>query len=292
MSTDLKGSASRSEYVQVRGLRYHVRRWGEPDAPMLFLAHGWMDLSATFEMVVQGLTPRFQVLIPDWRGFGLSEKDPNGYWFQDYVADLDALADHYSPDQPILLAGHSMGAQISAIFAGLRPKRVRQLAILDGLFLPDGDPSTIAKRYRIWLNAIRSPASSPSYASFDELAGRIQKRHSKLSLESCRFIARCWGVLDDDGMVRLQSDPRHLVDMPRTYSQAESDAIWSCIVAPVLFVDGGESPFHKQLDSAEVSRRRKLFQQREEIVIPGAGHMLHFEVPVELSDALNNFFHD
>ena len=31
--------------MEVRGLRYHVRRWGNRDAPKLFMLHGWMDVS-------------------------------------------------------------------------------------------------------------------------------------------------------------------------------------------------------------------------------------------------------
>jgi hypothetical protein len=37
--------------------------------------------------------------LPDWRGFGLSEWNNDVYWFPDYIADLDALLLHYSPDR-------------------------------------------------------------------------------------------------------------------------------------------------------------------------------------------------
>ncbi len=283
-------TSSSSDFVQIRGLRYHVRRWGNPDAPMLFLAHGWMDLSATFEKVVQHLVRDFQVLIPDWRGFGLSEWDPNGYWFPDYVGDLDALVDHYAPHQSIHLAGHSMGAQIASLYAGLRPNRVDRLAILDGLFLPDGDASTIARRYRAWLNANRKRPSTPTYPDFNQLAQRVKKRHPKIDDEMSHFIARCWGEQGPDGVVKLASDPRHLLEMPRTYSQAESDAIWSCVTAKTLFIDGGDSPFPNGMEPEEMARRRAQFRDRQQIVIEGAGHMLHFEVPDELGAALLAFF--
>jgi len=36
---------STSEFVQVRGLRYHCRCWGQERAPKLFMLHGWMDVS-------------------------------------------------------------------------------------------------------------------------------------------------------------------------------------------------------------------------------------------------------
>ena len=83
--------SSRSDFLRIRGLRYHVRCWGDPRLPRLFLTHGWLDVSATFQPLVLPLLQRWQVLVPDWRGFGHSEWPQDGYWFYDYVADLEAL---------------------------------------------------------------------------------------------------------------------------------------------------------------------------------------------------------
>ena len=246
--------------------------------------------TGTSELERQRLAPRLQVLAPDWRGFGETQWPQDGYWFADYVADLDALVERYSPGQPILLAGHSMGATAVCHFAGLRPERVARLAVLDGLALPDGDPRNILAAYRRWLDAVRSPAHTPSYNSFDELAGRIQKRHPHLHAERCRFIARCWGRQEADGLVRLQADPKHLLNMPRTYLQAESDALWAAITARTLFVDGGASVFRKTLPAEEVARRRALFRDHREVLIDDAGHMLHFEAPEALAARLAEFF--
>ena len=90
-------SNSVSEFIRVRELRYHVRRWGDASAPRVFLLHGFLDVSATWQPVAEGLLPRFQVLAPDLRGFGHTEWPQDGYWFQDYVGDVEAIVDHYSP---------------------------------------------------------------------------------------------------------------------------------------------------------------------------------------------------
>ena len=137
---------------------------------------------------------------------------------------------------------------------------------------------------------MRRGGSTPTYRSFDELAARVQNRHPHLSTERCRFIARCWGRQGTDGRVHLQSDPKHLLNMPRTYLQAESDAIWAQVTAPTLFVDGGASVFRKTLPDGEVRRRRALFRDRREVEIDGVGHMLHFEAPEVLADRLLEFF--
>ena len=50
---DMKPSAS--VFADVRGLRYHLRCWGDPRSPKLFLLHGWMDVSASFQFLVDAL---------------------------------------------------------------------------------------------------------------------------------------------------------------------------------------------------------------------------------------------
>ena len=63
----------------------------------------------------------------DMRGFGRTQRPDDGYWFPDYLADLDALLDHLSPDAPLDLVGHSMGGNIVMLYAGARPQRVRKV---------------------------------------------------------------------------------------------------------------------------------------------------------------------
>ena len=87
---------SRSEFVALRGLNMHFRHWGNPDAPLLFMVHGWMDVAASFQFVVDCLARDWHVIAPDWRGFGLTEYPKvESYWFPDYVADLDAMLEHF-----------------------------------------------------------------------------------------------------------------------------------------------------------------------------------------------------
>ena len=62
---------SESHFHEFRGLTHHVRTWGSPDAPKLFLLHGWMDVSASFQFLVDGFQRDWHVIAPDWRGFGL-----------------------------------------------------------------------------------------------------------------------------------------------------------------------------------------------------------------------------
>ena len=102
---------SRSEFVPIRNIKYHVRLWGQssPDKPPLVMVHGWMDVAASWQFVVDALAQDRWVIAPDWRGYGLTEVLPtDNYWFPDYLADLDFLLDHYAGTTPVDLVGHSI----------------------------------------------------------------------------------------------------------------------------------------------------------------------------------------
>ena len=66
---------SRSEFITVRGMRTHVHHWGREGAPKIFMVHGWMDVGASFQFVVDHLQGDWHVIAPDWRGFGLSQRN-------------------------------------------------------------------------------------------------------------------------------------------------------------------------------------------------------------------------
>jgi pimeloyl-ACP methyl ester carboxylesterase len=280
----------RREFVNVRGLSYGVHRWGDEAAPVIFMLHGWGDTGRTFELLVKPLLPAWQVIAPDWRGFGASDWAPGEYYFPDYLADLDCLLGHYSPDQSVRLVGHSMGGNVAALYAGSRPQRVAALANLEGFGLKDADPASAPGRYARWLTQLRSEPEPPTFADFDQLAERIRSRHPSLPVEMARFAARHWGRRIGDRVI-LKADPRHRQVNPVLYRRAEALACWSAVTAPVLLVIGAASAFAsggaKFLDNDDGAA---VFARARRIVIPDAGHMLHLEQPQVVVGYLREFF--
>jgi pimeloyl-ACP methyl ester carboxylesterase len=62
------------------------------------MLHGWMDVSVSFQFLVDAFQKDWHVVAPDWRGYGLTEWPQDGYCFPDYVGDLDAIARQLSPE--------------------------------------------------------------------------------------------------------------------------------------------------------------------------------------------------
>jgi pimeloyl-ACP methyl ester carboxylesterase len=284
---------SQSEFVQLRGVRYHCRVWGGERAPKLFMLHGWMDVSASFQFLVDAMKGEWRVIAPDWRGFGLTEWTRGGsYWFPDYFADLDALLAHFQPGKPVTLLGHSMGGNVAAMYAGIRPERVAKLVSLEGFGL-SGPPSAKApERYARWLGELSGdPPGFRDYENFDQLAERLRGNNKRLTVERSLFLAKHWGRAKPDGRVELASDPLHKLVNPVLYRVEEVLACWKRVTAPVLWVAGSDTelPGMLKLSDADLAQRKACFRQLTERVIAGAGHMLHHDQPEDLAEVIEEF---
>ncbi len=283
---------SRSEFFNVNGLSYHLRLWGNPDHPKLFLLHGWMDVSASFQFLVDALTRDWCVIAPDWRGFGLSAWSVHGYYFPDYFADLDRILDHYHADSPVNLAGHSMGGNVAGIYAGIRPQRIAKLALLEGFGLKATQPGDAPARFAKWLDQLREPSRFKTYQSVVELARRLQQNNSRLTSDRALYIAQHSSKPTESGTFELVSDPAHKLTNPVLYRLEEAKACWNQVTAPTLWITGADSNFvRSQLTSVEdYAARKACFKQLREAVIPDCGHMMHHDQPAALAALLEDFF--
>lgn len=284
---------SESVFVSVRGLRYHCRCWGDVHAPKLYMLHGWMDVSASFQFLVDALRRERRVIAPDWRGFGLTDwAKRGGYWFPDYFADLEALLDHFGKDVPATLIGHSMGGNVAAMYAGIRPERVVKLVNLEGFGMAGARPEQAPGRYQRWLDELSgNKPSFRDYDSFDALAARLRANNSRLTAERAQFLALHWGVAKPDGRVELASDPAHKLVNPILYRVEEAEACWRNVAAPVLWVVGAATttPEMLKLSRADLAERKACFRRLTERIIPDAGHMLHHDQPERLAKVIEEF---
>jgi pimeloyl-ACP methyl ester carboxylesterase len=283
---------SESVFVDIRGLRYHCRAWGDPAHPKLFLLHGWMDVSASFQFFVDALRGDWYAIAPDWRGYGLTQwSGADSYWFPDYLADLGALLTRFSPERPVNLLGHSMGGNVASLYAGIRPERVAKLVNLEGFGLRGNAPGEAPARYARWLAELAEPQRFRDYASFDELAARLRKDNPRLAPERALFFAHHWGMPTPDGRVGLRSDPAHKRVNPILYRLEEAEACWRAVTAPVLWVEGAESETIKRLrtDEPAYASRKRCFARLEAHRLPDAGHMLHHDQPEALARIVEDF---
>ncbi len=277
----------------------HLREWGPADVDpshRLLMLHGWMDVSASFQFIVDELDEAWHVVAPDWRGFGRSDRSAaDCYWFPDYIADLDAMLDSLQPGEPVHLVGHSMGGNIAMLYAGIRPERVRTVINLEGVGLHATSPDQAPGRFRQWLDELKTGTSLRDYASRDEVAARLRKTNPRLDQERAQFLAQHWAEGDGNGRFRLAGDPAHRIVNPVLYRVDEAMACWRAITSPTLIVLGAETTVLRYVASdlaeaqAELRRRFSAVAHAKHAVISDAGHMLHHDQPEQVARLIEEF---
>jgi pimeloyl-ACP methyl ester carboxylesterase len=274
---------------RVRGVDYHISEWGDPADPLLVYLHGWGDSGATFQFVVDALVSRWHVVAPDWRGFGQTHCRASGYWFPDYLADLDDLLSKYCPSEPVRIVGHSMGGNIGGLYAGAMPERVRAFVNVEGFGLPDTSPTEAPARYREWLRRQREVPHFTRFGSMEGLARHIAKRSPRMTAAQARFVATAWAEEGPAGPT-LFADPAHKRPNAVLYRRAEAEACWRNVTAPVLLVAGADSAVLEAIGAQPSGCGLTLpFADVRTRIVAACGHMVHFEAPGKLAAAIEDF---
>jgi len=299
--------AARSSLLPVRGLQYHLHTWGDatlatPERPPLVLLHGWMDVGASFQFVVDALAAvegfARWVIAPDWRGFGLTDAPgADTYWFPDYLGDLDALLDALLGaagwTAPVDLVGHSMGGNVVMSYAGVRPARVRRLVNLEGFGMPETKPHDAPRRLTQWLDDLKAPQALRSYDSLQGVADRLLKNNPLLTPDKAAWLAPRWARQDSDGRWRILGDPAHKRVNPVLYRKDEVLETWKLIDAPVLWVEGDLTDITKwwghRYPRSDFEARLAVVPRLQRARLAPCGHMLHHDQPEALAAQLQRF---
>ena len=305
--------ASRSTYVTIRNQRYHVRLWGEyrPDQTPLVMVHGWMDVSASYQFVIDAMAQDRFIIAPDWRGFGLTRElgasdgpfqygQADHYWFADYLADLDFLLDHFNAEWARVngafdLVGHSMGGNVAMAYAGVRPERIRRLVNLEGFGMPATRPAQAPGRYARWMEDLKQrhqgTANLHGYNDLEGVARRLMKTNRRLTLEKAEWLAQHWAAPDAHGRWHVLGDPGHKVISAMLYRLDEMQEIFKRITAPVLAVEAADDSLAQwytqgEYTLAQFHERLQAVPNCRVAVVQDAGHMLHHDQPAMVAQLI------
>jgi len=180
--TPEKGSVAVSSELVLQTFRYRNNTGIVPTLRIVCL-HGWVDNSATFEILAPLLVNSLNadIIAIDFAGHGQSNHRLNGSsYFQlayayDIAVALDKLPWTATPmdykNSKVVLIGHSMGGGLSTVLAGAFPEKVSALVLIDSLGLSARSPAEICKGFR---NAVYSQVSflttpHTTYSSIDEM---------------------------------------------------------------------------------------------------------------------------
>lgn len=267
-----------------------VRSWHAEAAGLPVVAvHGWMDNAATFDRLAP-LLPGQPFHAIDLAGHGFSDQRPPGqrYHNADYFDDLLAVIELLHPGQPVTLVGHSLGAGISLMLAGLMPERVQHLVLIEGLGPITADPAQYAEQTRLSLESYRD--FRPGRKAIASEAAAVQARMNGLTGPLSEAAARilCTRSLEttEAGELVWRTDKRLRQNSLMRFSEAQVLSCIRAITAPTLLIRGEQgAPFPE----GPYSERMAAFARLQLVRLPG-GHHLHLdESPEAVADAIRDF---
>lgn len=136
-----------SRFARVHGINLHYLFAGE-GKPVLLL-HGYAQNSHMWRPLIAELAKTHQVIAPDLRGFGASDKPEAGYDKKSMAQDVHALAAALGLGSAAVV-GHDIGLMVAYAYAVQYPGEVSRIALMDA-FLPGvGDWTTVWLLRDLW----------------------------------------------------------------------------------------------------------------------------------------------
>jgi pimeloyl-ACP methyl ester carboxylesterase len=145
--------------VRANGASFHAVRMGK--GPPLLLLHGWPEFWLTWQPVMARLAERFQLIAPDLRGFGDSDKPAGPFGAEDHAADMLALMDELDL-QRVGVVGHDVGGAVMQAFARKAQDRLMGLFFFDFVYPGIGARMSAPDRLQeIWYQSFHQMEMAP-----------------------------------------------------------------------------------------------------------------------------------
>ena len=271
--------------LPLRQGRCAAKVWGnETDRPILAL-HGWLDNAGTFDALAP-LLPGFRMLALDLPGHGDSDPRPPGmpYHFVDYVTEVCSALE-YLKWRPCLLVGHSMGAGIAALVAGILPELVERLVMIESYGALTGPPEEFPDRLALYLReeAALSKKEMPLYSSPAEAAAARRKVSTISESGALAIVSR--GLKPVPGGFTWKSDPRLRLPSGHRLTEPALLSTLARISCPTLVIRANEGlPFPQ----ADVERRLAHLKHLQLERVPG-NHHVHLDAPELVAPLVREF---
>ncbi len=264
-------------YTKINNFQMYYEEQGSRQP--LLLIHGFPLNHKMWEPQISSLSAQVRVIAPDLRGHGCSEAVPppntrsQSYTMEMHADDCAALLDDLGITQPVFIAGLSMGGYIAFAFLRKYPERVAGL-VLAATRAGADKPAARDNRLKAVATAreagvgrvvdamVPSLLSPATYNDQPDLPTKLAAIMAEISLDAM--------VGDQLGMLE----------------RPDSSPMLDQINVPTLLIHGAED----QLIPLEDFRIMQAKIPASELhIIPGAGHMVNMEQPLQFNRAVSEF---
>jgi pimeloyl-ACP methyl ester carboxylesterase len=243
----------------------------------VLLLHGFGDNALVWHHFASGLADACSSLAIDLRGHGHSEWDPKGtYPIDDFVADAVSVLDELCP-VPVVLVGHSLGAQIAIHAANARRERTSAVVLVDGSL--KSNPLSWGHVRRKFRERGRVHDSPEQYVAFM----REQLPLARKALLD--VLAEGALRVNQDGLCEERCDPM-LVNRDDLIDEPAVMAALRQITRPILFVRGEGSSVFSRATARELLA---ALPQSRMTSVPIAGHTVMLDNPEGFSSTVKPY---
>jgi esterase len=242
------------------GLTLSYLDQGGDGIPIVALHAYWME-AGTYTDLAEELAPQWRLIALDQRGHGHSDHADDLSW-DAFIGDLAAFLAHLKIDEPVILAGNSLGGTVAFRFAARWPGKVRAMIVEEAPAEYDGD-----------LNFMREWAGI--YPTRAALEAKIGERLAWSVAPSFRQTSEGW---------TLAFSPDALADA-QVGLNGDFWGDWSASDCPVLLVRGSQS---RAVDGA-VLKKMAAERANTKLATFDAGHVVHHDVPTAFATAVRSF---
>ena len=240
-------------------LAYTRRGKGTP----LVLLHGFPLDHHLWDDIVPLLEDKFDLILPDLRGFGESTTVDVPYSMDDYASDIAGLLDQLGI-QKAAIAGHSMGGYVALAFARLYPERVSGLALISSQILAD-PPDRKEGRYK-----------SAADVAEKGIGGVVEAMTSKFTSDArLQVIARA--------IMEKQQPAAYIGALKAMAERVDSTSLLSTFKFPVVVVHGEADALIPIARAREV---KAAVTDSHYVELKDIGHVPMLEAAGETAEAL------
>jgi pimeloyl-ACP methyl ester carboxylesterase len=288
------GAGWNHEYAEANGISIHYVRHGAGQP--IILLHGWPEFWYVYHENIGPLAEEFDVIVPDLRGFGDTDKpgtpDPPRALQGHLVEDLLALADELGLER-FGIVSHDVGSYVAQAFARQHPERVSGLFFFNCVYPGIGrrwlEPETVRE---IWYQTFNQQPWAADLVGRDREACRSYIGHflDHWAQEPGVFAEDLehwvdnfmkpgnlqggfdWYLASDKG--RMQAMRHGALEMPK-------------IQTPARFSWGESDPVLKPEWADGLG---DYFADYRLNIVSGAGHFVHYEKPELANREVRDFF--
>jgi esterase len=266
--------------VELNGLRFHYRDWGNPGAQALVCLHGFTSHAHTWDTFAQAMRDNYHVLALDQRGHGETD------WATDYhpqrrVEDMHAFVEALELNNIVLL-GLSMGGRCAYQYAAQHPDRIERLVIVD--IAPETDVSGAGRITQ----ALATPDTFDTPEDAVAAARKANARPSDSELRS-RVLNGLKKTPDGKWTFRYDVALRNGSGARTVQTREEIDHDWASlknITSPTLLMRGAESDI---LSPAHAHRMVESIPNCRLIQVESSGHSVPLDNPTGFLNAVKTF---